>query len=45
MVSRNRDGFTEAKRGSEKKRGQDEPIENWPFRQGVIAWQKIWAKL
>ena len=37
--------FTEAKRGSEKKQGQDEPIENWLVRQGFIGWQKIWAKL
>ena len=35
---------TEAKRGSEKKQMQDEPI-NLLVRQGIIGWQNIWSKV
>ena len=31
---------TEARRGSEKKQGQDEPIEKWLVWQGLIGWEK-----
>ena len=31
---------TETRRGSEKKQGQDEPIEKWLVRQGLIGWEK-----
>ena len=34
------DGTTETRRGSEKKQGQDEPIEKWLVRQGLIGWEK-----
>ena len=36
---------TEAKRGSEKKQRQDQPIEKWLVRQGLIGREQIWAKL
>ena len=30
---------TEARRGSEKKQGQDEPIKKWLVWQGLIGWE------